>query len=86
LLAIALAASHGFIVLRWAVEEFVERVFWRGSTEERQVQKLRIRGSENVGALRERSEGKGDGRELRGGFWNGGEEGAREIARVGKVE
>ena len=85
---VALAASHGFIILRWIVEAAVERFVWRGSKEEIEVQKLRAKSDQGLKEkLRSLSEGKrsgGDG--LRGGFWNGGEEGGREIGRVVKVE
>jgi len=85
---VALAASHGFIVLRWVVEACVERLVWRGSEEEREVEKLRAKSNEGV--KRELSElSKREGKRvegLRGGFWNGGEEGAREIGRAIKVE
>ena len=40
LAAVAFAASHGFIILRWIVEYVAERVYWRGSPEEIEVQKL----------------------------------------------
>jgi anoctamin-10 len=83
---VALAASHGFIILRWAVEAAVERVVWRGSKEEIEVQKLRAKSDkglkERLAALGKKSGGEG----LRGGFWNGGEEGGREIGRAVKVE
>ena len=89
LAAIALAASHGHIVLRWIVDSIAERVLWRGSVEEVEVQKLRLRG---IGEVREQlerldMESKRDlGGESSGAFWNGGEEGARAIASAGKVE
>jgi len=86
LAAVALAASHGFIVLRWIIETVVERVLWRGSEEEREVQRMRERSSkavkdelDNVGKRQYKDE-------LGGGFWNGGEEGARAIGRVAKTD
>lgn len=86
---VALTASHGFIVLRWAIEHVVERVLWRGSPEEIQVQKLKAKNDqglkEKLNSLEKRGKGEEAG-ELRGGFWNGGEEGAREIGRVIKAE
>jgi anoctamin-10 len=82
---LALAASHGFLILRWVVEGLIERLVWRGSKEEIEVQRLRakshgVRGE--IEGLKKKSGGEG----LRGGFWNGGEEGAREIGRVSKLE
>jgi hypothetical protein len=85
---VALAASHGFIVLRWCIEAAVERLVWRGSREEVEVQKLKAASNEGLqrqlGGDKEKKRSGGEG--LRGGFWNGGEEGAREIGRVIKVE
>ncbi|ORY26484.1 calcium-activated chloride channel-domain-containing protein [Naematelia encephala] len=87
LLALALAASHAFIVLRWAVEAIAERVLWRGSPEEMEVQKILARNTQSTAnELEVLAEKKYDTNGLRGGFWNGGEEGAREIGRVGKAE
>lgn len=85
---VALAASHGFIILRWIVEAAVERFVWRGSKEEIEVQKLRAKSDQGLKEkLRSLSEGKRSSVEgLRGGFWNGGEEGGREIGRAVKVE
>lgn len=84
---IALAASHGFIILRWTIERAVEKTLWRGSPEEVEVQKLRARTNEGVQTALDRLEKRQyDSKDLRGGFWNGGEEGAREIGRVIKAE
>ena len=85
---VALAASHGFIVLRWIIEHAVERLLWRGSPEEIEVQKLRAKGDKSLQGKLDNLEKRGaeDLGELRGGFWNGGEEGAREIGRVCKSE
>ncbi|KAK4684084.1 anoctamin-10, partial [Tremellales sp. Uapishka_1] len=77
---VALAASHGFIVLRWLIDGIMERTLWRGSAEEIQVQKMSAR-KVNVSKVEKRNYG-----ELNGGFWNGGEEGAREIGKIGKAE
>ncbi|TYJ51955.1 hypothetical protein B9479_007444 [Cryptococcus floricola] len=86
---IALGASHGFLVLRWVVEGTVERVWWRGSWEERELGRLRAGGTGGVrsetSAVQEVRE-KVFAPEVLGGFWNGGEEGAREIARLIKAE
>lgn len=85
LVAIALTASHGFIVVRWIVEAVVERVIWRGSPEEVEVEKMRARNTDQTtDGLEKLGTKRYD--DLRGGFWNGGEEGAREIGRVGKAE
>jgi hypothetical protein len=84
---VALAASHGFIILRWVVEGVVERFVWRGSKEEIEVQKLRAKSDSGLQAKLEGLEKRSMGGEgLRGGFWNGGEEGGREIGRVVKTE
>ena len=93
LIAVALAASHAHIALKWAVEHVLEKVLWRGSVEEGEVAKMSVRGTtgggEGQGA---KAAGTGEKERQRqsdvgsGGFWNGAEEGAREIARVGKVE
>ncbi len=85
LVAVALAASHGFIIIRWVIESVVERVSWRGSAEEIEVEKMRARNTDQAASELEKLDTKRYG-ELRGGFWNGGEEGAREIGRVGKAE
>ena len=85
LVAVALAASQGFIVIRWIVEAVVERVFWRGSVEEIEVQKMSARHSDQTGVELEKLKSRHH-ESLTGGFWNGGEEGAREIGRMGKVE
>ena len=87
LVAVALAASHGFIVLRWAVESVAERLLWRGSDEEIQVQKMTARSSIGLAKqMREMSKRTYAADGLRDGFWNGGEEGARAIGSVGKAE
>ena len=85
LAAVALAASHGFIVLRWIVEYVAERVYWKGSEEEIELQKLSASNkdmSQQLGELEKKSYDVAGG----AGFWNGGEEGAREIGRVSKAE
>ncbi|KIR69262.1 hypothetical protein I314_00368 [Cryptococcus bacillisporus CA1873] len=107
----ALGASHGYIVLKWVVEGIVERVWWRGSEEEREVQRMRAgSGSPSTSRLGDspsksisaqnpepefRHGGETDqndgldkmlGKEPVSAFWNGGEDGAKEIARIIKVE
>jgi len=68
----------------------VERLIWRGSKEELEIQKLRakshgVRGE--IDGLKKRDgNGNENGEGLRGGFWNGGEEGAREIGRAVKLD
>ena len=37
---IALAASHGYILLRMVVQHLLERVLWKGSREEREAERL----------------------------------------------
>lgn len=87
LVALALAASHGFIVLRWIVEGVAERLLWRGSPEEIEVQRLTARGNEGLSnKSQELGKRKYNDESLCGGFWNGGEEGARAIGSVGKSE
>ncbi len=93
LVPIALAASHGFIVVRWTIENVAERLLWRGSEEETEVQRLTERGSQGVKQkIRELSEAgtrkryESDEKGVWGSFWNGGEEGARAIGSVGKAE
>jgi len=91
LVAIALAASHGYIVLHWIVEGLAERVLWRGSKEELEVQRLSARGSggakeEMKQKLKEITNREYNHDESQGGLWNGGEEGARWIGSVGKAE
>ena len=84
---IALAASHGFIILRWLVDAIAERVLWRGSPEEVEVQKVQARSSAATAKkLEELSQKRYSADGLTAGFWNGGEEGAREIGRVTKAE
>lgn len=87
LAAIALAASHGFIILRWIIEGLAERLLWRGSPEEAEVQRL----TANVNAgqskkIAELGKRKYDLESLRKGFWNGGNEGAAAIGSIGKSE
>lgn len=63
----------------------MERVLWRGSKEEVEVQKLTVRrGGDDDDAKSGRK--RFEDEDVGGGFWNGGEEGAREIGRVGKAE
>lgn len=84
LVAIALAASHGFIIIRWLIEAVIERTIWRGSAEEIEVQKMRARSTDQTADELEKLGSKRY--QERGGFWNGGNEGAREIGRAGKAE
>jgi anoctamin-10 len=72
------------------VESVAERVWWRGSKEEIETQRMQESRKGGQQIKREVEE-KGEKRKyqsegLRGGFWNGGEEGAREISRVGKAD
>lgn len=63
---------------------------WRGSPEEIEVQKLKAKNDEGLkeklSSLEKRGGNQDADADLRGGFWNGGEEGAREIGRVIKAE
>ena len=91
LVAIALAASHGYIVLHWVVEGITERLLWRGSEEEVEVQRMGVRSSSGAKEeIRQKmNEVKGKRYkpdEVKGSFWNGGQEGARAIGSVGKAE
>jgi hypothetical protein len=89
---VALAASHGWFVLRWIVDAVAERTLWRGSPEEVEVQRMTASSSKRVEQKLEKLDGLAkrvaakSEEKTGGGFWNGGEEGAREIARVGKAE
>ncbi|KAL7420471.1 hypothetical protein Q5752_004421 [Cryptotrichosporon argae] len=94
-LALALAASHAHIVLRWAIDHVAERVLWRGSAEEREVHRMREGGGAQVRERLKRTDedrkaaaANGDGAvvDAGAGFWNGGEEGARAIGRLLKTE
>nr|XP_019014019.1 uncharacterized protein I206_00096 [Kwoniella pini CBS 10737]OCF52800.1 hypothetical protein I206_00096 [Kwoniella pini CBS 10737] len=90
---IALLASHGYIILNWIINGFAERLMWRNSQEEKQVQKLI---SENKQQFNSSSNNKKEINKKRiwekeswkdvNGFWNGGEEGGREIGRSLKAE
>ncbi|RSH83969.1 hypothetical protein EHS25_005213 [Saitozyma podzolica] len=89
---VALAASHGWFVLRWIVDAVAERTLWRGSPEEVEVQRMTASSSkrveqklEKLDELAKKVAAKSEEKTV-GGFWNGGEEGAREIARVGKAD
>ena len=86
LLAAALAASHGFILLRWPVEYIMERVLWRGSPEEIEVQKMTARGNDNIRQEIRQLEEKKYKQSPDGGFWNGGADGAAEIGRLTKTD
>ena len=97
LLTIGLTASHGYIILKWVIEQIAERVLWRGSREEAEIQRLTEKGSKGLSERVESLSSKGRKRGYNdfgngssspsfGGFWNGGEEGARAIGSVGKVE
>ena len=89
-----MAASHGYIVLRWIVDAVAERILWRGSAEEAEVQRLTERGSRDVHErIKQLSGGSGvrkvyqrEEKGVFGHFWNGGEEGARAVGSVGKAE
>ena len=83
LAAVALAASHGFIILRWIVDYAAERVLWKGSEEEIELQKLSGSKGEVQMLVEKRDWAQSSDAT---GFWNGGEEGAREIGRVSKSE
>ncbi|WRT63222.1 uncharacterized protein IL334_000125 [Kwoniella shivajii] len=87
---VALAASHGYIILRWVIHGLAERLLWRGSVEEIEVQKLAAsvnkqkqlkKVEKNQKRIWERDDWKEEN-----GFWNGGEQGGREIGRALKAE
>lgn len=88
----ALAASHGYFVLRAIVNAVAERVYWRGSPEEQAEEQARTNmsktGVEDVIDAHEDMQEKvhytfahGDAT-----FWDGGKSGADEIVRVLKTE
>ena len=39
---VALLASHEFLFMRWVVRSVVERVFWRGSEEQRENERIEL--------------------------------------------
>ncbi|WWD06320.1 hypothetical protein V865_004410 [Kwoniella europaea PYCC6329] len=89
---IALTASHGYIILRWLVDGLSERLLWRNSEEERLVQKLNANQRQSnlnstASTLTRREKPRVWERDEKlDRFWNGGEEGGREIGRVLKAE
>ncbi|WVN88537.1 uncharacterized protein L203_103748 [Cryptococcus depauperatus CBS 7841] len=89
---IALSASHGYIMLRWVVEGAAERIWWKGSWEENEIQRIRAgsnsgdMAADSIDEVRESVDSKVAAKELVHPFWNGGEEGAREIARTVKAQ
>ncbi|WWC97550.1 hypothetical protein V866_004434 [Kwoniella sp. B9012] len=89
---IALTASHGYIILRWVVDGLSERLLWRNSEEERLVQKLNANQRQSnlnstASTLTRREKPRVWERDEKlDRFWNGGEEGGREIGRVLKAE
>lgn len=76
------------------MENIAERLLWRGSKEDVEVQRLQDKKGGNrreIGHVKAQGGRVGEKRNyrtegLRGGFWNGGEEGAREVGRVGKSD
>ncbi|WVQ64321.1 uncharacterized protein L199_002483 [Kwoniella botswanensis] len=89
---IALTASHGYIILRWLVDGLSERLLWRNSEEERLIQKLNANQRQSnlnstASTLTRREKPRVWERDEKlDRFWNGGEEGGREIGRVLKAE
>ncbi|BEJ17630.1 hypothetical protein CspHIS471_0610310 [Cutaneotrichosporon sp. HIS471] len=88
----ALAASHGYLVLRAIVNGVAERVFWRGSPEELAEEQARSNmsktGVEDVIDAHEDAQQKMNYTFPAGDptFWDGGKGGAEEIVRVLKTE
>lgn len=88
----ALAASHGYFILRAIVTALAERLLWRGSPE--QVQEQINRGAlssraaeQNIQRIHQQAEKTGSHSfNDNHSFWNGAEEGSRDIARLLKAE
>jgi anoctamin-10 len=76
---VALAASHGWFVLRWIVDAVAERTLWRGSPEEVEVQRMTASSSKRV----ERGEDSWRVLEWRGGRGEGDREsGQGRVSRL----
>ncbi|KLT41542.1 DUF590-domain-containing protein [Cutaneotrichosporon oleaginosum] len=88
----ALAASHGYFILRAVVNGVAERVFWRGSPEELAEEQARANmsksGVEDVIDAHEDSQQKRNYTfpQEDAAFWDGGKVGVQEIVRVLKTE
>jgi hypothetical protein len=88
----ALAASHGFFALRAIITAVAERVLWRGSPEQ-----IQLEGAAQTEALETRVDAaianekslfshSASEKVVPDAFWNGTEAGTDEIRRVGKAE
>ncbi|KAL1408823.1 hypothetical protein Q8F55_005637 [Vanrija albida] len=94
IIAVALAASHGYLALRWAVDTLAERLLWNGSAEDLEEQRARqleatdglCESLDELHAKAERDPSIKHYPETQAGFWTGVDEGADEIARVLKTE
>ncbi|TXT10622.1 hypothetical protein VHUM_02127 [Vanrija humicola] len=94
IVAVALAASHGYLALRWAVDTVAERLLWNGSAEDLEEQSARQLEAEDgldeaVNNLHAQAQSDPSSKrypETQAGFWTGPDEGADEIARVLKTE
>jgi hypothetical protein len=88
----ALAASHGYFILRAVVNGIAERVYWRGSPEELAEEQARTNmsktGVEDALDAHEDSQIKKNYTFPQGdaAFWDGGKGGVQEIVRVLKTE
>lgn len=93
----ALAASHGYLVLRGVANAVADRVFWRGSPEEQEEKRARMHMSKtDVNEFEQQQQQQqmrqGGPRQYQfshGGsssFWDGGNSGVQEIVRMLKTE
>ncbi|WWC90176.1 uncharacterized protein L201_005109 [Kwoniella dendrophila CBS 6074] len=88
---IGLIASHGYIILNWLINGLIERLYWRNSQEQKSLQKLQLSSSNKediYGGKSKEQKRLWEKQEWKepNGFWNGGEEGGREIGRALKAE
>lgn len=84
---IALAASHAWFVLNSLVTSVCEKLFWRGSAEQRIVDGAGSLNSDRTDAELRKLDGAAGADPLAGrGFWNGAGEGEAAIVKVFKTE
>lgn len=84
---VALAASHAWFVLNSLVTSVCEKLFWRGSPEQRIVEGVGTRNTERAEQELKQVDNSAGTDPLAGrGFWNGPGEGEAEIAKVFKTQ